>query len=260
MIADTSFLHRLRQKLGQVHVPRGTLLPVISQGEVCDLWAPGYYHRANFRYTYCDPVSTTTRVAPLSASVRTKDGILVTIEITLLYCFKPAAEHLPIVGPILRESKTVQQSWINNLLNGRAQKVLQQVCCDYTESELADGRLIDRLETKLQIHFQKLLPTFFTVSSENTAVTVKRITPPTVIEEARQNSCRNAIYHQQPYSPELAQYIWANNLADKNAKVVVRIDNNDTLMPPLNRQPNIPSPPYTNGHAAKPSNGRAVGD
>ncbi len=260
MSEDTSLIHKLRLLAGWTYIPAHTILPVIQDGEVHHFLGRGYYRLSRFRRSYGEPVSTAYRFAALSGIVRTAEGLATAIDIGLLYAFQPRQTHLHSLGHIMRQKTYAQNAWLTNILDIHVGKALQQVCGQYFEAELVDGRNITRIERELRLSLRTKLPPFLSLSPYETAVSVLHMAPPAQIEAEREAArCRDMyagqLHHQRA---DIAGYVHEQELAQNSTHFNLSLlKASDPVAP--NRQTITPVNnlvPHTNGHS--PGNQKEV--
>lgn len=252
MSEDTSLIHKLRLLAGWTYIPAQTILPVIQDGEVHHFLGQGYYRLSRFRRSYGELISTAFRFAPLSGTVRTAEGLATTIDIGLLYAFQPRQTDLRSLSHIMRQKTYAQNAWLNNILEAHVRKVLQQVCGQYLEADLVDGRNITHIERQIRLTLRAKLPPFLSLSPHETAVSVLGMAPPAQIEAEREAArCRDIyagqLHHQRA---DIAGYVHEQELAQNSTHFNFSLlKASENVAPARQTAPVNNLVPHANGHS-----------
>lgn len=212
--------HRLLLRMGWQFVNNQQQLPVYRDGEVNHVLGPGYHRPINtWRESYGTFVSTAIRMVHLERiSVQTKDCISVLVEVDVTYSFD-ATECVP--SQIMSSMVCLSQRRMNNVVEKYVQQAMQDVGGEFSEAELANGLNRPCISRKVRTRLQMMVGTLGLVFRGNTAVAITRITPPALINEARQLAHRNQIYAASvnQLSHEIARDLNSQEIARHSSSV-----------------------------------------
>lgn len=188
-----ALFHRILLRMGWQFVNHQQQQLIYRNGEASYALGPGYHRHINrWRESYGEFISTTIRLAHATQiSVQTKDCIPVSVDIDVMYSFDLTECASP---RIMSSMACLSRRQMNDLVERNAGLAVQDVCGEYSEAELANGLNRRGISRKVRTWLQRRIGILGLVFRGDTAVSITRITPPALIDEARQLAHRNQIY------------------------------------------------------------------
>jgi hypothetical protein len=188
-----ALFHRILLRFGWRFVNHQQQMLIYRDGMASYVLPAGYHRPINrWRESYGDFVSTAIRTTHIEQiSVQTKDCIPVLVDVDVMYSFDANA---CASSGIMTSISGLSRRQLNGIVERNARLAVQSVAGEYIEEQLADGSNYPAISRKVRIWLQAKVGILGLVFRGDTAVAITRITPPTIIDEARQLAHRNQIY------------------------------------------------------------------
>lgn len=188
-----ALFHRILMRFGWQFVNHQQQRLIYRDGMASYVLKPGYHRPINrWRESYGEFISTAFRMAHAAQiPAQTKDRIQVLVDVDVMYSFDAAECAYP---GIMSSMADLSQRQMNSIVERNAQLAVQDVAGEYSEAELSNGLNRPAFSRKVRIWLQAKVGILGLVFRGDTAVAITRITPPAIINEARQLAHRNQIY------------------------------------------------------------------